>query len=139
VGRAKGWTDFANHVQCARKTYDANALICHHYGHASLITFYLPDHPTTFLPPKPYGKSQFTLWPGYNVQSDTRALYVTTPGNPPPETLQQQFSDVQLVDDFWSQHNGRPMTHFRIYLCRHTGGTPSASPPEGGLRKDHAS
>jgi hypothetical protein len=134
--RAKGWTDFANHVERARQAYEANLLICHHYGQASLITFYLPDHPTTFLPPKPYGESQFTLWPGYNVQSDTRALYVTTPRNPPPEPLRHQFSDIQLVDDFWSQHNERPMTHFRIYLCQCAGGTP-ASPPESGTRGPH--
>jgi len=115
--RAQGWTDFAAHVQQARQKYRSNLLIGNHYSQASMMSFYLPDQPTTYLPPVPYGASQFTLWPGYNVQPGTRALFVTDSTNQIPETLEEQFNKVELVDDFWSQHHGRPMTHFCIYLC----------------------
>ena len=116
--RVRGWHDFAAHVQSARDQYHVNLLIGDHYSQASMMAFYLPDQPTTYLLPKPYGSSQFTLWPGYEVTAGTRALYVGeahTPPGPPP-ALQKDFKQVVLVDDFWSQYHGRPMTHFQIYL-----------------------
>jgi 4-amino-4-deoxy-L-arabinose transferase-like glycosyltransferase len=116
--RAQGWTDFAAHVQQARETHHANLLIANHYSQASMMAFYLPDQPVTYLLPAPYGDSQFTLWPGYQLQPDTRALYVTDSGNDTlPKTLQDEFAKIEVVDDFWAQHHGRPMTRFRIYLC----------------------
>jgi 4-amino-4-deoxy-L-arabinose transferase-like glycosyltransferase len=119
--RAQGWTDFAAHVQQAREKYQTSLLIANHYSQASMMAFYLPDQPMTYLPPAKYGDSQFTLWPGYQVQSDTRALFVTdSTKDVLPKTLQDGFSKIELVDDFWAQHHGRPMTRFRIYLCTHS-------------------
>ena len=115
--RAQGWPDFAAHVQKARETNRANLLVASHYSLASLMAFYLPDQPVTYLVPAPYGSSQFTLWPGYQVTPDTRALYVTADTRPVPQPLQDQFTRIKLVDEFWSQHHGRPMNHARIYLC----------------------
>ena len=118
--RAQGWKDFAAHVQTAREKHDANLLIGDHYSQASMMAFYLPDQPTTYLLPAPYGASQFTLWPHYTTGPGTRALYVTGQTNPDkavPQKLREEFNSVELVDDFWSQHHGRPMTHFYIYLC----------------------
>jgi 4-amino-4-deoxy-L-arabinose transferase-like glycosyltransferase len=115
--RAQGWADFAAHVQRARVAHQAKVLIGNHYAQASMMAFYLPDRPVTYLPPEPYGTSQFTLWPGYNLRPDTHALFVTDSMEPPPKALQVDCTTIELVDDFWSQHHGRPMTHFRIYLC----------------------
>jgi 4-amino-4-deoxy-L-arabinose transferase-like glycosyltransferase len=115
--RVKGWHDFAAHVQQARQKYRASLLIANTYDQASMMAFYLPDHPVTYLLPAPYGATQFTLWPGYRVQPDTRALYVTDSLGPVPEILDKQFRKVDLVDAFWSRHHGRPMFHFRIYFC----------------------
>jgi hypothetical protein len=116
--RAQGWPDFAARLQKARETNRANLLVAAHYSLASLTTFYLPDHPVTYLVPAPYGSSQFTLWPGYQVAPDTRALFVTSSARRPvPKALQDQFTRIELVEDFWSQHHGRPMNHIFIYLC----------------------
>lgn len=115
--RAQGWPDFAAHVQNARVARQANLLLGTHYSVASLMAFYLPDQPTTYMPPAPYGANQFTLWPGYQVTPETRALYVTTRPQEPPEELMKQFAKIELIDDFWSQHHGRPMNRFCIYLC----------------------
>ena len=115
--RAQGWPDFAAHVQKARETDRANLLLADHYSLASLMAFYLPDQPVTYLAPAPYGSSQFTLWPGYQVTPDTRALFVTSGSGGAPATLKEQFSRIELVDDFWSLHHGHPMNHLRIYLC----------------------
>jgi len=117
--RAQGWADFGAHVQRARHDFKADLLIADHYSQASMMAFYLPDQPTTYLLPQAYGSSQFTLWPGYQAGPDTRALFVTTSIDPLPATLMAEFGTVLLVDDFWSRHHGRPMTEFRIYLCTH--------------------
>ena len=120
--RAQGWKDFAAHVQRARVEHKAGVLIGSHYDQASMMSFYLPDQPTTYLPPEKFGNSQFSLWPGYELRDDTRALYVTRINSkredaPPPKALRDQFGKMEVVDDFISLHEGRPMTRFRIYLC----------------------
>ncbi len=118
--RAQGWPDFAAHVERARLRYDATLLIGNHYSQASMMQFYLPDRPPTYLPPEPYGSTQFTLWPGYRVTAGTRALYVTDSLKCPPHALLDQFSECSLVDDFWSLDAGRPRNRFRIFLLERT-------------------
>jgi len=115
--RAKGWQDFATRVQAARDKYHANLLIGDNYSEASIMAFYLNDQPTTYLLPQPYGATQFSLWPEYHVSPDTRALYVTTSTGAAPDELNQEFTNVVMVDDFWSQHAGRPVREFLIYAC----------------------
>jgi hypothetical protein len=115
--RAQGWPDFAAHVQQLRIQHRANLLLAAHYSFASLMAFYLPDQPTTYQRPEVYGSSQFTLWPTYQVTPETRALYVISEKEEPPDTLKAQFKRIELVDDFWSQHHGQPMNHFSVYLC----------------------
>ncbi len=115
--RAQGWPDFAGHVEKARAATRSNLLVADHYSWASLMAFYLPDRPTTYLPPQSYGASQFTLWPDYQVTPDTRALFITASSGSAPDALQKQFARIELVDDFWSLHHGRPMNHVYIFLC----------------------
>ena len=116
--RARGWGDFAAHVQRARERYQTTLLIGNHYSQASMMQFYLPDHPVTYLPEKPYGRDQFTLWPTYHSKEHSRVLFVTDKTNPPPESVRHDFPKCQIVDDFWSMHQGRQMTRFQIYLCQ---------------------
>lgn len=114
--RAEGWSDFACHVQQARQQTHPDLLIASGYAPASMMQFYLPDHPVTYLPPAPYGESQFTLWPGYEVGPGKRALFVSQDQGQLPQNVKSEFSRWQLIDDFWSKHFGRATTHFQIYL-----------------------
>ena len=114
--RAEGWLDFAQHVQQAREQARPDLLIANHSAQASLMQFYLRDHPITYLPPAPYGESQFTLWPGYTVGHGTRALYVSDSRGPLPQQMKDEFDHWELKDDFWSKFRGRETTHFQIYL-----------------------
>jgi 4-amino-4-deoxy-L-arabinose transferase-like glycosyltransferase len=119
--RAQGWHDFAAHVQQARTNHGATLLIGNSYSTTSLIQFYLPDHPTTYVPKREVGgKSQFDHWPGYDLSAHSRALYVTQyekSPKPVSDAVQRDFPDCRLVDEFQSLHRGRPMNRFRIYLC----------------------
>ena len=114
--RCEGWLDFAQHVQRARQQNRPDLLIANYYSQSSMMQFYLPDHPFTYLPPAPYGNSQFTLWPGYTVARGTQALYVSDSRGPLPQPLKDQFNRWELLDEFWSEYRGRPTTHFQIYL-----------------------
>ena len=114
--RARGWPDFAAHVQQAREQHQATLLIGSHYTQASMMTYYLPDRPTTYLAKGTYGKNQFSLWPLYDP-SHTRALYVTQSMRPIPAKLKKDFPTCVVIDDFWAKHQGRDMTRFRIWLC----------------------
>jgi len=116
--RAKGWADFAAHIQRARVQHDATILIGSHYSPASMMSFYLPDRPVTYLPKEAYGKSQFSLWPGYELTTNSRALYVAHSVRALPRTLTNDFPKCELIDDFYSLHQGRPMSRFRIFLCK---------------------
>jgi 4-amino-4-deoxy-L-arabinose transferase-like glycosyltransferase len=112
--RALGWHDFGNHVQRARAQYDAPVLIANHYSVASVMQFYMPDHPTTYLPTG--NESQFKLWPSYEPAPGMRALFVTDSPRPPCETLSAEFDSCVPVEHFWSMHMGRPMNEFWIYV-----------------------
>jgi hypothetical protein len=81
-----------------------------------MMTYYLPDRPTTYLTKGTYGKNQFSLWPLYDP-SHTRALFVTQNLRPVPAKVRADFPTCEVVDDFWAKHQGRDMTRFRIWLC----------------------
>ncbi len=134
--RAQGWTDFGAHVQRARVQRRAALLIGNHYSQASMMQFYLADRPPTYLPPEPYGNTQFTLWPGYRVTAETRALFVTDSLKPPPQSLLDQFSECSLVDDFWSRDRGRPRKRFRIYLLEQSDARAGARDCSAGSASD---
>jgi 4-amino-4-deoxy-L-arabinose transferase-like glycosyltransferase len=114
--RAEGWLDFAQHVQKAREQTHPDLLIGNDRVPASMMQFYLPDHPFAYVQREPYGQSQFTLWPGYTVGHGTRALFVTLGKAQLPERVKDDFNHSQLVDDFWSKHCGRATNHFQIYF-----------------------
>ena len=114
--RAEGWQDFARCIQAARDRTHPDLLIASDYAPASMMQFYLADHPLTYLPPAPYGKTQFTLWPGYTIRPGIKALYVSAGEKHLPQKLKDAFDHWQLVDDFWTLHYGRPTTHFHVYL-----------------------
>ncbi|MEI7939674.1 MAG: glycosyltransferase family 39 protein [Verrucomicrobiota bacterium] len=114
--KAEGWVDFAQHVQRAREQHQPDLLIANYYTQASMMQFYLPDHPVTYLPPARYGNSQFTLWPGYEARSGTRALYVVDHKPVLLEQVKAEFKHARLVDEFWAQFHGRPIQQFFIFL-----------------------
>ena len=114
--RAEGWVDFAKHVEKARQETHPDLLIGNDRVPASMMEFYLPDHPVAYVQPEAYGANQFTLWPGYTVKPGTRALFVIVGKMRLPQEMRDEFKRSQLIDDFWSKQRGRPTTHFRIYF-----------------------
>jgi 4-amino-4-deoxy-L-arabinose transferase-like glycosyltransferase len=117
MSRTEGWPSFAEQVQRIRLENQANLLLGADYQSASLMAFYLPDQPTVYLPPEPYGRTQFTLWPQYTVTPVTHALYVTWGPRDPPPALAKQFTHFKLLENFMTQEHGQSLRQVCVYLC----------------------
>ncbi|MFA6963010.1 MAG: glycosyltransferase family 39 protein [Opitutaceae bacterium] len=117
VNRSKGWPDFAEHIARARDKYHTTLLIGDHYSTVSLAEFYLPDHPRGYQPTGWH--PQFKLWGDYRLVPGTRALFVTYKMADSRaklrDPLPEEFANAKLVDDFWTQEDGRNIKRFQIY------------------------
>jgi len=122
--RAQGWKDLADHAQKWETMYSTDFIIGNHYSQASILAFYLPGHPTTYLPTSSTIDNQYDLWPGYKVGPDTAAIYVTDSGEPNAVNgnVQSEFKHIRLLEKFYTQHNGNPVHQFQIYLCTNRDG-----------------
>jgi len=117
--RAQGWKDLADHADKWSRQYSTDFIIGNHYSQASILAFYLPGHPTTYTPLSETIDNQYCLWPGYKVGPDTSALYVTDSGEDRAVNgnVQSEFRHVTLLEKFYTQHEGKPIHQFQIYLC----------------------
>jgi 4-amino-4-deoxy-L-arabinose transferase-like glycosyltransferase len=126
MNRTRGWTSFAQRVEQARRTTGAEILIGDRYQTAALMAYYLPDHPPTFNVPSadPTKKNQFSFWPGYTLDPAAPVLYVTESIDRFPHELEAQLTSRRLVDDFFTEENGRPIKRYQIWV-----GQPRAAQP----------
>ncbi len=117
--RAKGWEDLAAHAQKWQTQTGADFIIGNHYSVASILSFYLPGHPTAYTPSSSTIDNQYGLWPGYQVGPGTAAIFVTYEEKPNavPAVLQQEFKHVTFLEQFFTTQDGRPVRQFQIYLC----------------------
>jgi 4-amino-4-deoxy-L-arabinose transferase-like glycosyltransferase len=117
--RARGWQDLADHTARWKEKYSTDLIIGNHYSQASILSFYLPGHPTTYTPTTSTIDNQYDLWPGYQVGPNTAALYVTDSSEPNAVNgnVQTEFKHITLLEKFYTQHNGNPVHQFQIYLC----------------------
>lgn len=115
--RSRGWQSFAEHVDAARKQYQPQLLIGNRYQTAALMSWYLPDHPTTFIPNADHIQNQFSFWPGYTATPGTTALFVTDEIDTIPARLKEEFASVEKVGEFWTTFRGKNLKRYVVYLC----------------------
>lgn len=128
------------HVAPAMSAQGATFVIAGNYQLASLLAFYLPDHPPSFLPDLGRIENQFSFWPSYLDRTNATALHVdkwpdpprsdpsrATEAKPPPSEVRKQFREVELSGDVWSEYRGRRMRHYSIHTCRDLQPPPPAS------------
>jgi hypothetical protein len=117
--RARGWEDLADHTQKWEKACSTDFIIANHYSAASILSFYLPGHPTTYTPTTKTIDNQYDLWPGYQVGPNTATLYVTDSSEPDAVNgnVMTEFKHVTLLEKFYTMQEGRPVHQYQIYLC----------------------
>lgn len=117
--RALGFPSFAAKLDALRDENGAPLVIAGDRSVASLLAFYLPDHPRTFIPTHSGIRNQFSLWPGYADGSrGDRALIVTIEGRETlPESLRQEWTELTDLGVFQSQLGDRPVRSYRVHLA----------------------
>jgi hypothetical protein len=119
--RLGGAADLARQVEAARQAHGASFVIGEGYQLASLLAFYLPGRPRTFIPEEDRVRNQFSFWPGYRgARTGESAIYVHKSPRPHP-ALALQFAEVRPLGEVWSAYRGRPMRRYHLYLCRGLG------------------
>lgn len=117
LNRARGWDTFSIEMETLRQRYKPQLLIGNHYQAASLLSWYLPDRPHTYVPNSKQIQNQFSFWPGYDVSPGMTALFVSDEIDNMPPGLKKEFGFVERVDDFWTEFQGRKLKHYAVYYC----------------------
>ncbi|MBL7076077.1 MAG: glycosyltransferase family 39 protein [Kiritimatiellae bacterium] len=116
--RIRGWQDLARRVEQFNEAESLSFVIGDHYQTASLLAFYMADHPDTFIVDRPRVQNQYSLWPTYgDKEVGQDALYVTRESLPPND-LRQQFTAIDPPKEIWSQRDGKPVRKFFLHPCR---------------------
>jgi hypothetical protein len=113
ANRLRGWSDLAQKVESIREPNDL--IIGNKYQTASILAFYLPDRPMTHIPKTERIQNQFSFWPSYDLQPDSRGILVTDSIDEVPDALKLQFGRIEKVADFYRQDRGRDLKRYQVY------------------------
>ncbi len=122
--RTRGSKDLALQVAELQKQQGASFIITNKYGYASLIAFYHPERPQTYLPNTQGIQNQFSFWPDYSDGFWAESALFVTDSDEVPEQLKREFLEVSLIKETWSRSGDRPVRKFKVYLCSEFGGVP---------------
>jgi hypothetical protein len=92
-------------------------VIANKYSTASLMSFYLPGKPVTYVLPADRITNQFAFWPDYKDCENESAIFISDSGEL-PALLKKQFREVSLISETWSRHRGQRVRKYHLYLCR---------------------
>jgi len=116
--RARGSRQLADAVVAAQQESGATLLIAHHYMTASLLSFYMPGHPTTFTIPAPRPRNQFDIWPGIpDSQHGATALYISR-STQIPDWIHAAFESVGDPEPRQTTFRGKPEKCYYLTLCQ---------------------
>lgn len=111
-------TGLARWVQSQRVARDPAAVVwADNYRTASLLAFYLPDHPRTDAPREHGSGEQYTLWRrAAGAPPGDMAWYVTRFADDP--AVRELFADIHYVGDYAERRAGAVISHQRLYYGR---------------------
>ncbi len=113
AARLRGWSDLAQKVESVRQPQDL--IIGNKYQTASILSFYLPDRPTTYIPKTERIQNQFSFWPSYELNKESRGILITDSIDEIPDALKLQFATIEKVADFYRQDRGRDLKRYQLY------------------------
>jgi 4-amino-4-deoxy-L-arabinose transferase-like glycosyltransferase len=118
LDRARGSRDLAAQVSALQTTSGARVVIANKYMTASLLSFYLPGQPDTFMPVSSPPFNQLVLWPTYREKypSDD-AIYVSDANRVLP-SLQADFPNILPAVEIHTAEDGRQVSRFYLFVCR---------------------
>lgn len=88
------------------------------YMLASLLSFYLPQHPTVFLPYTAKISNQYSIWPGYREQPLGSSALFLSDRKRIPKILLSDFEEIKFLEVVSPTYQGQQLKQHYIYLCR---------------------
>lgn len=111
-------TGLAKWVQSQRVARDTSAVVwADNYRTASLLAFYLPDHPWTDAPRERGSGEQYTLWRrAAGAPPGDMAWYVTRFADDP--AVRELFADIRYVGEYAERRGGAEISRQHLYYGR---------------------
>lgn len=106
-------------------------ILCHHYGYAGELSFYLPAararvgalEPLVYVRRFAKPNNQFWFWPEYEYRNKTGADFLVVfqsdePPVMPIEELRSQFTQLEDLGEFPALYRGREFHRLRLFIGR---------------------
>jgi 4-amino-4-deoxy-L-arabinose transferase-like glycosyltransferase len=118
LDRARGARDLAAQVSALQTETGAKTVIAGAYMTASLLSFYLPGQPDTYMPLSSAPYNQLVLWPTYReVQPHEDAIFVSET-NRIPNSLKDDFPTIEPGRLLTITQDGRTIRKLYAFVCR---------------------
>lgn len=119
LDRARGWRNLAASVSEWQQHTGASFVIADNYMTASLLSFYLPGQPETFVFVSTRPLDQMELWPSYmEKHRGEDALIVCKKGPPLPRPVRKTFDQVASLGPVEVMYGDRKVGRYHLYLGR---------------------
>ena len=118
LSRVRGSEDLARQVAAFQEKLGARFIIANKYAYASLLAFYHPQHPETFVPHTSRLENQFSFWPSYSGRLPGESAIFVSDSEEIPAQFRTEFAAVEKIQETYATHRGRPIKKFYLTLCR---------------------
>jgi hypothetical protein len=118
LDRARGSRDLAAKVAALQAKTGAQFVVANKYMTASLLSFYLPGQPTTYMPVSSPPFNQIVLWPTYRQQHPSEEGLFVSDFNLVPSSLREDFADIEPAGEIQTTQGGRKVNQFYVFICR---------------------
>ena len=121
LDRARGSRDLAAQIVRLQSSTGAQVVIANKYMTASLLSFYLPGQPDTFMPVDSPPFNQLVLWPTYREKHPGDDAIFVSDSNQLPPSLKADFPSIEPAGAIYSTQDGRKVNRFYVFVCRRSG------------------
>jgi 4-amino-4-deoxy-L-arabinose transferase-like glycosyltransferase len=118
LDRARGARDLAAQVSALQTESGGKAVIANSYMTASLLSFYLPGQPDTYMPLSSAPYNQLILWPTYREVHPHDAAIFVTEHNAVPDSLKEDFPAIEPAKLLTITQDGRTVRKLYAFVCK---------------------
>ena len=119
LDRVRGSASIALRASELAKEQGTQFYLSNKYADAGLLSFYLPDHPDSYMPDSEHIGNQFSIWPSYSkrFKIGDSGLFVSD-SDDIPNILKQQFTEIKRLAPFKVIYKERLIKNIYFFLCR---------------------
>jgi 4-amino-4-deoxy-L-arabinose transferase-like glycosyltransferase len=118
LDRARGARDLAAQVSAIETETGIKVVIANAYMTASLLLFYLPGQPDTYMPLSSAPYNQLILWPTYREEHPHEDAIFISETNRVPTSLKDDFPIIAPARLLTITQDGRTIRKLYAFVCR---------------------